>query len=297
MAVIPEPNQAAPIGEFVRRHLPQILELCRREPGELINLQDKAYCLATFRQSYPVLLAKVSNQKPAKYWSAKLSAPFSGAGFWVTSEWVAPLHTAHFVAYLVAKGIEPLGVDEDFIVWAQETVDKTGTTGTAPGGARYRATPIGTVQNALVRHLLGSLSFETFSKADWERIKVEDFAGGCAYCGLLGKTEMDHAVPISRVRQGEHRLGNLVPACAACNAKKSQQHYVAFLRMKFRDDPEQGEARIAAVQRHADRYGYRPIEDREGVRPLLEEARAAVKALAEEYRVRINKQLGHSRDE
>lgn len=57
---IPEPNQAAPIGELVRMHLPQIVARCQANPEEFANLQDKTYYLATFRQSYPVLAPKPS---------------------------------------------------------------------------------------------------------------------------------------------------------------------------------------------------------------------------------------------
>lgn len=293
MKQIPEPNQAAPIGAFVRMHLPQILAYCQKNPQEFRNLQGKTYCLATFRQSYPVLAPRVSETTPLRYWAAKSSTPFFEAGYWVTREWRTSLHTAHFVMYLVRLGIEPIGVDEDFLSWAADYVDDFGTTGSAPGGPRYRATPIGTVQNDLVRHLLGSLGYEAFTEADWVQVKSADFVGACAYCGVVGPTQMDHAVPISREHQGEHRRGNLIPACARCNGKKSQQHYVAFLRRWHRLDPAQAAARIAAAEGHASKHGYQPIEDLEGVRPLLEEARAAVRALADDYRNRINMRLGY----
>lgn len=57
---VPEPNQAAPMGSFVRVHLPQILARCRADPEEFANLQDKTYCLANFRQSYRFLMSKGS---------------------------------------------------------------------------------------------------------------------------------------------------------------------------------------------------------------------------------------------
>lgn len=40
----------------------------------------------------------------------------------------------------------------------------------------------------------------------------------CAYCGCSGDLEVEHVVPISK--GGEHRLGNIVPACTRCNSSK-----------------------------------------------------------------------------
>lgn len=45
----------------------------------------------------------------------------------------------------------------------------------------------------------------------------------CAYCG--GASEhLDHIVPLSR--GGLHKIGNLAPACKACNLKKSNKFVV-----------------------------------------------------------------------
>ena len=40
----------------------------------------------------------------------------------------------------------------------------------------------------------------------------------CVYCGNKSKIQIDHIIPVSR--GGEHRIGNLVSACAACNLDK-----------------------------------------------------------------------------
>lgn len=40
----------------------------------------------------------------------------------------------------------------------------------------------------------------------------------CAYCDAKGKLHIDHVVPLSR--GGRHAIGNLLPACAACNLSK-----------------------------------------------------------------------------
>ena len=276
---------AAPIGVFVRKHLPQVLAYCEEHPAEFANLQDKAYCLTNFKQSYPVLLVKKTASPPSRYWSSSSSGVFADAGYWVTSEWERQRHTAHFIVYLLDKGIKPIGVGEDCIDWAQETVDEFGTTSAAPGGPRYRSTAVGVAQNALVRHLLGNIGFEAFTQNDWEAVKHQDFGDTCAYCGETKKTTMDHAIPINRIHLGEHRLGNLVPACDSCNAKKSNTTYPEFLEALYVDDPEQARLRICDLETQAAKHSYRFIDDHEQVRPLIEEARAKVKEIAEEYRL------------
>lgn len=47
---------------------------------------------------------------------------------------------------------------------------------------------------------------------------IEEFNGGCAYCPSPWE-HIDHYVPLSR--GGEHRIENLVPACAPCNQSKN----------------------------------------------------------------------------
>lgn len=287
MAVIPEPNEAAPIGEFVRAHLPQIFEYCERNPAELTRLQDKQYCRDTFHQSYLVL--RVGREaKPPKYW-AKVHSVL-GQDVRVTSEWVSKLHSAHFIAYLVRLDIRPIGISPEFIEWALETVDKFGTTSAAPGGARYRSAAIGIAQNALVRHLLGNIPQESFTKADWEAVK-EEFDGCCAYCGRAAVLHMDHAVPINMTSVGEHRLGNLVPACAPCNGKKGQSDHRRFLQAKYADEPEAGHHRLRVIEEHMRRHGYEPITEVDGVRELLVKARAELAAVATTYLDQINKRI------
>jgi len=48
-----------------------------------------------------------------------------------------------------------------------------------------------------------------------------DFNHACAYCGTCGDLEIEHVVPISK--DGEHHLGNIVPACHRCNSSKASK--------------------------------------------------------------------------
>lgn len=58
-----------------------------------------------------------------------------------------------------------------------------------------------------------------FSAAQWRELQ-EQFDHCCAYCGKRAKGHLtqDHITPISK--GGMHTLGNIVPACRACNSKK-----------------------------------------------------------------------------
>jgi hypothetical protein len=291
LTAIPDPNEAAPIGEFVRMHLPQILDCCQHDPAELANLQDKDYCRASFRQSYPFLAPSASAPgSPARYWSAKRSAPFDSAGYRVTSQWYPDRHTAHFVNYLREKDIEPIGVSDGFIAWAEDTVAAFGSTGSAPGGPRYRSYAIGIAQNAFVRYILSNVAHEAFNEEDWAAAVASDFDGVCAYCGAVGKVTIDHAVPINRVHLGEHRLGNMVPACASCNGGKSNRSYRDFL-LRGQVVTADGLHRLEAIERHMANHSYRPIEDHDGVGPLIEEARAKIKQIGDELIDAVNRQL------
>ena len=91
---------------------------------------------------------------------------------------------------------------------------------------------------------------------------------------------MDHVVPINKQALGEHRLGNLAPACRNCNAKKADQGFREFLE----NDP----ARIAAIEAHMAKYGYTPIGDHEKLRQVIELAHQDVRQLADRYIAIIN---------
>lgn len=47
------------------------------------------------------------------------------------------------------------------------------------------------------------------------------YARPCFYCASILNIEIDHIVPIAK--GGRHSIGNLVPACRACNASKSDK--------------------------------------------------------------------------
>lgn len=58
----------------------------------------------------------------------------------------------------------------------------------------------------------------TLTQGQWEAIKAA-YKQCCAYCGKKPRRlEQDHI--IAMVRGGVHTMGNIVPACRSCNARK-----------------------------------------------------------------------------
>jgi 5-methylcytosine-specific restriction endonuclease McrA len=53
----------------------------------------------------------------------------------------------------------------------------------------------------------------------------------CAYCGSASE-HLDHVIPLSR--GGEHRIGNLVGACAKCNLSKNDKFIMEWRLWKLR---------------------------------------------------------------
>jgi 5-methylcytosine-specific restriction endonuclease McrA len=59
--------------------------------------------------------------------------------------------------------------------------------------------------------------------------------GGCAYCGQTeGTLQRDCVLAISR--GGRYTLGNVVPACRACNASKCNDEVTGWLRRRRLDE-------------------------------------------------------------
>jgi 5-methylcytosine-specific restriction endonuclease McrA len=64
---------------------------------------------------------------------------------------------------------------------------------------------------------------------------LKDAWGGCAYCGSTsGRLQRDCMLPISR--GGRYTVGNVVPACAACNASKCNTEVTVWMRRKGLDE-------------------------------------------------------------
>ena len=67
----------------------------------------------------------------------------------------------------------------------------------------------------------------------WARL--QELWGGCAYCGAGDRAlQRDCVQPISR--GGRYTLENIVPACGACNASKSNDEVTSWMRRKKLDE-------------------------------------------------------------
>ena len=72
---------------------------------------------------------------------------------------------------------------------------------------------------------------ERVSAAEWKRI-IGACHGRCLYCGsAAAELQVDHVIPLSR--RGAHAVGNLVPACGACNRRKSALEPVEWVFREF----------------------------------------------------------------
>lgn len=69
------------------------------------------------------------------------------------------------------------------------------------------------------------------SQAEWRTV-VENYGGKCAYCERSGMLLIrDQLVPA--IRGGEHRLGNVVPACVDCNGAKAARAAAEFIASRI----------------------------------------------------------------
>lgn len=278
-------------GAFVQSHLPQILDyIADVDDEEFLRLQMKEYSSEQFRLSYPFFKTTEqieSDGDTTRFW--KPECLIQGQRLRVCSQWTRR-HRPFFLSYLVDRQIPVAGVSPELQEEWLAAAEQAGTTSKSPGGARHRTYPIGVAQNALVRYLLSNLGEESFTEQDWTAVK-ESFGDACVYCGRPGAVQMDHAIPLSRLQLGEHCLGNLVPACPACNGQKSHLRFRPYLEAKYEHDAHEAATRIAAVETHMARHGYRPLGDRQDIRGLIEQARQEIADVAARNLNLINQAL------
>ena len=261
------------IGKLVQNSILTIFEYCeRQDPAEFVRLQDPRYSKETFDINFPFCqpVNKIAQTDRVRYWKREYIV--NGISVRVTNHWYNPptsKSVSLFRSYLAQRGI---AVDRSPTQIVPDVEESGDSLRTARG--RYKGNPIGNAQNLLVRNVLSRLGDESFSAEQWQEV-IQEFGHFCAYCGADGELVMDHVIPINKQALGEHRLGNLVPSCRSCNAKKSGQDYREFL--------VGDQARISAIETHMQKHCYRPIGDHEQVREIIELAHQEVRQLAERY--------------
>jgi hypothetical protein len=211
-----------------------------------------------------------------------------GAAVKVTNHWFDPPTSRSltlFQRYLQERGISS-NVSLDMISDSADGDPVEAVERAARG--RYKGNAIGNAQNHLVRNILSRLGNEQFNASQWEAV-IADFGNCCAYCGAAEDLVMDHVVPINKQALGEHLLGNLVPACRSCNAKKAEQDFRMFLS----HDP----TRSLTIEAHMAKHGYVPIGENEKLRQIIELAHQDLRHLADRYVSIINTVMARRRDE
>lgn len=166
----------------------------------------------------------------------------------------------------------------------EDGVEKSSTkvNGGGNGNTRYRGNAVGNAQNLLIRNILSNLGEESFTLKDWEQTK-EFFGNRCAYCGAEESLVMEHAIPINKTWLGEHRLGNIVPSCKACNNSKHNSCHDDFLKNK----PE----KLKKIKAYMENKEYYPLKDKAGfeeMKRILVLAHSDVRIIADRYISIIN---------
>lgn len=244
---------------------------------------DKKYSKRTFDINYP-FCADVEHIQPkdsVRYW--RDIHVVRGKTIRVCSQWFDPPTSKSrelFCRYLLSKQLaddEELSASENLPPPSQPLSTAEPLRRAAKG--RYRRNAIGNSQNLFVRNILSNIGQESFSENDWQETKAY-FSNKCAYCNVEADLIIDHAIPINKKKLGEHRLGNLVPSCNDCNAKKGDRDYREFLN----GDDE----RKKTIESYMDSKYYVPLGDNEQMRMILDLAHTEVASLVDRYIVIIN---------
>lgn len=260
------------VGQIVRNSIPAILEYCEtQDRAEIAHLQDPRYSKQTFDINYPFCkpVEAIGETERVRYWTREHVV--CGAAVRVTSQWFNP-PTSNSLQ-LLNQYLEQRKIEVPLLPNAPTEIETTAGFPRAARG-RFKGNAIGNAQNALVRNILSRLGEEQFNEADWQEV-VHEFGNACAYCGAQTDLVMDHVIPINKQSLGEHRLGNLVPSCRTCNAKKGQHD--------FRDFLSKDQGRIDAIQAHMAKYSYDPIGEDVQLIEIIDLAHEEVRNLADRY--------------
>jgi 5-methylcytosine-specific restriction endonuclease McrA len=259
------------IGELVRDHIGKIFRHCETDPAELMRLMDADYSRLTFGLAWPFCADanKVAAKDHSRYWTDHYV--IGDRRVRVCSQWYERQRDDLY-DYLRAKRIAVLFPPKP---------NREARSRPVPGNrnSRYGSIQIGDAQNAFIRVILSRVGEESFDERDWQETKAY-FGYGCAYCDKSGADQMDHGVPINRAKLGEHRLGNLIPACKPCNVAKRQRDHREFL-----DDDLK---RIDRIETYMESRGYAALGDNKQVKAVFEQAHKEVAALAEKYIAMLN---------
>ena len=271
------------IGQLVKTYVRKIFRYCdESDPEELTRLMDAKYSKITFGINYPFCseVETISSQLSMRHW--RDIHIVRGKTVRVCSQWVDPPRSQSrelFCRYLLTK---KLADNEELAAIKSLPQPFEKPSSPEPKRAargRYRGSAIGNAQNLFVRNILSNIGRESFNESDWQETKAY-FMNTCAYCGAETDLVIDHAIPINKVKLGEHRIGNLVPSCNDCNNKKGDRDYMEYLNGD--------EGKRQTIDSFMNSKNYVPLGNNEQVRTILDLAYAEVSALVDRYIVIIN---------
>jgi len=265
------------IGQLVKLHIKEIFKHCEiTDHSELDRLLDKRYAKKIFDINFPFCseISSITSNDSKRYWTNRYLV--QGKTVRVSSQWFDK-SKHQFVQYLISNNIS---TKDTIASLAKDIpVNDNKPLQSSRENSRYRGNAIGNAQNLLVRNILSNLGKESFNDQDWKETK-EYFSNQCAYCGAEGELVIDHVIPINRVALGEHRLGNLIPSCRACNSSKADKNYLEFL--------EEKNERIEKIQKYMESRNYVPLGKNEQVAMILDMAYKEVATVSHRYIAILN---------
>lgn len=269
------------IGMLVKTNISSIINYCNNiNHDEFDSLCDLAYSKKVFNINFPFFIEigqineKDKKKQSRRFWGEIYIV--RGKRVRVTSQWFEP-SAQYFIKYLEKKNITVSGNFESSKKSQNLLEEKIRAT--TRTNSRYRGNAIGNAQNLLIRNILSNLGQETFSEKDWNSTK-KYFGNKCAYCGKETELLIEHAIPINKEKLGEHRLGNIIPSCEACNSKKANKDFREFLG--------DNKTAIVKIEEYMETRNYVPLKDNEQMKKILKMAHEEVATVANRYITIIN---------
>ena len=272
------------VGEFIYKNIDVFIEICKKDPAELEKLLSITKSKKLFNLYFAFFIeTKNIDDNDKKRSSAKYKAniyKIFNKEIRITNDWYER-NIPYIKKYFNDRNINISF--ENSIKQEKNTTKKTNSK-----NSRYKRKAIGDAQNSFIRNILSNLGNESFTEDDWKETKSY-FNNKCAYCGKVGELEMDHAIPINKEKLGEHKLGNLVPACEQCNKNKADKDYREYLGNNL-------EA-IKNIDRYMESKNYKPLEDNEHFKSILDLAHEEVSIIASRYIKLLNELFIENKDD
>lgn len=245
---------------LVRSYLPAIIASCEADPtgNELADLLDSEYSKATFGLGKGLAFFRLVDgpTRPKHYAATKY--PVGPDQVWLTQEWFDK-HVPMFLKFLVGKHLVTAEEEEELAAQVATTPSKP-TSGKPAGKALYPYKTVGDVHNTFTRNVLSRLRETEINT--WA-ITLDYFDHRCAYCRRPAhKLQKDHVYSLNQEVLGEHRMGNLVPACGTCNSKKDDINFRDWLPT-YVGEIDAAE-RITAIDRYMRTHAYVPLGESPG---------------------------------